>query len=117
MGFKPRRPRRVYLPPDRATLLEALRAWDGDVTATAAALGYSRVYLHRLLRAEGVRPADLQRLRGAEPSGKLRTLREARHHFERMYVERVLAKLAGRRREAARALDISVSSLKNKLNY
>jgi len=115
MGFKARVPRKVYLPPSREALLEALRAWDGHVSRAAKALGLTQAQLRRMLRAEGITVSDRSALDAEEEVPM--TLREARRHFERMYVERVLAKLGGRRRQAAKALDISLSSLKNKLTY
>jgi DNA-binding NtrC family response regulator len=51
-------------------------------------------------------------LKGARRPWKFR---KARQHFERVYVDYVLARCGSDRKRAARALGISLSSLKEKL--
>ena len=109
-----------------------LAALDGNVTAVARALGWSRVHMHRVLSRDGL---DAGALRSGTPhaetgasglaryvaarlrlSPKHATLREARLQLEHVYVLAALALCGGDRQATQRLLDISASSLKEKLH-
>lgn len=115
-------------PPVLERLLAAL---DGDVTAVARLLGWSRMRTHRALTRAGLHPAAFRRgTPGTNPaasslakyvaarlrlSSKQATLRATRLHLEHIYALAALAQCDGDPEATGRLLDISYSSLKEKV--